>query len=29
VSRSFFSSGEVNLKKGKCPNCGRDIPIVM
>jgi len=28
ISRSFFSSGKVNLKNGKCPECGREIPII-
>ncbi|MFW6064005.1 MAG: AmmeMemoRadiSam system radical SAM enzyme [Candidatus Natronoplasma sp.] len=28
LSRSYFSSGRLNLEEGKCPNCGRDIPIV-
>ena len=28
ISRSFFSSGKLNLKKGKCPECGRKIPII-
>ncbi len=28
LSRSYFSSGIVDLEDGKCPNCGRDIPIV-
>ncbi len=29
LSRSYFSSGKLNLKEGKCPNCGRTIPIVV
>ncbi len=28
LSRSFFTSGQLNLDHGKCPKCGRDIPIV-
>ncbi|MEF8831947.1 MAG: AmmeMemoRadiSam system radical SAM enzyme [Candidatus Thermoplasmatota archaeon] len=28
LSRSYFSSGRLDLEKGKCPDCGRDIPIV-
>jgi len=28
LSRSYFSSGSLNLERGKCPNCGRDIPVV-
>lgn len=28
LSRSYFSSGGPNLKDGKCPECGRDIPII-
>ncbi len=28
LSRSYFSSGKLNLKEGKCPDCRREIPIV-
>lgn len=28
LSRSYFSSGQLDLEKGKCPDCGQDIPIV-
>ncbi|MBS3781172.1 MAG: AmmeMemoRadiSam system radical SAM enzyme [Candidatus Thermoplasmatota archaeon] len=28
LSRSYFSSRRLSLKEGKCPNCGREIPIV-
>lgn len=28
LSRSYFSSGQLDLEKGRCPECGRDIPIV-
>lgn len=28
LSRSYFSSGGLNLDDGKCSNCGREIPIV-
>jgi len=28
LSRSYFSSGRLNLKKGDCTKCGRYIPIV-
>jgi len=29
LSRSYFSSGKLELEGGKCPNCGREIPIVI
>lgn len=28
LSRSYFSSGNLNLEEGKCPSCGREIPII-
>ncbi len=28
LSRAYFSSGESKLKNGRCPKCGRDIPII-
>lgn len=28
LPRSYFSSGKINLEDGKCPSCGRDIPII-
>lgn len=28
VSRSFFSSSNVELDDGRCPDCGREIPII-
>ncbi len=28
LSRSYFSSGKLDLQNGRCPQCGRDIPIV-
>jgi len=29
LSRSYFSSGEPALKDGCCPECGRDIPMII
>ncbi|MFO7792150.1 MAG: AmmeMemoRadiSam system radical SAM enzyme [Candidatus Saliniplasma sp.] len=29
IKRSYFSSGEPNLKDGACPQCGREIPIIL
>ncbi|MFW6040790.1 MAG: AmmeMemoRadiSam system radical SAM enzyme [Thermoplasmatota archaeon] len=28
VTRSYFSSGRVHLDDGRCPRCGREIPII-
>lgn len=28
IKRSFFSSGKANLEDGRCPECGREIPVV-
>ncbi len=28
LKRSYFSSGKLNLDHGRCPDCGRKIPIV-
>ncbi len=28
LKRGYFSSGELKLDDGRCPNCGREIPII-